>query len=123
MQHPELPALCHAAESNLQHRVQKQLLTVAPLDVKGLTHKRVSAQTSENSRKSRKPQERISLTFTLIQVAVGQEEDRDCHPHSSATAVLWQMSSRLANAAQEPSAVPTSSKPLAGRQAGCLGSG
>lgn len=74
----------------------------APLNVKGLCHKHVSAQTSESGRKSRKPQERVSLTFTLVRVAVGQAEDRDCHPHSSATTVLQQMSSRLANAAQGP---------------------
>lgn len=123
MQHPELPALGHTTGSNWQRRVQKRLLTVAPLNVKGLRHNHVSSQTSENGRKSRKPQERISLTFTLIQVAVGQEEDRDCHPRSCATAVLQQMSSRLANTAQEPSALPACSKPLAGRRAGCVGSG
>ena len=123
MQHPELPALCHTAGRNWQHGVQKRLLTVASLNVKGLRHKHVPALTSENSRKSRKPQERIPLTLTLIQVAMGQEEDRDCRPRSSATAVLQQMSSRLANAAQEPSALPACSKPPAGKQAGCLGSG
>lgn len=51
--------MCHTAGSNWQYRVQKLSLMVAPLHMKGLRHKHAS----ENSRKSRKLQERISLTY------------------------------------------------------------
>lgn len=67
MQHPELPGLCHTAGSNRQRRVQKQLLTVAPLNVKGLRHKRFCT----NFREEQKEQETTGEDITYIHAHSG----------------------------------------------------